>query len=62
MKFKELNLRKWEYKGEKLVNPILILWRLTLFPVYKLSLLLTCLLALVIFGKYAAKEIWDIGQ
>lgn len=50
---------KWEYKGRRLANPLVILWRLFWFPIFKLSAALTCLIALIVWGPYTAKQIWE---
>lgn len=60
--FKDFDIRNWKYRGRELANPFVILYKVTLFPLYKLSLIITCLLALVVFDKHTAYEIWWAGS
>lgn len=53
---------KWEYKGRSLANPIVIIWRLFWFPIFKILLTITCIVAWFAFGKYAAENIWNEGK
>lgn len=58
MKIGKLNIKNWTYAGSKLNNPIVILWKLIWFIPFKISVLITCLFALLGFGWYAAERIW----
>lgn len=59
MSLKKLNIRKWTYNGMKLNNPVVILWKLIWYVPLQISLVFTCLFALIAFGRYSAKAIWD---
>ena len=59
MDLKKLNIRKWSYAGNKLNNPLLIAWKLFWWIPLQISLLVTCLFALIGFGKDAAESIWN---
>lgn len=50
---------KWEYKGRKLANPIVIVWRLLWYPVWRI-LHVALVAALYIGGQsWAAASIWE---
>lgn len=58
MKIGKLDIKEWTYAGCRLNNPLLIIWKLIWFVPFKISVLITCLFALIGFGKYAALTIW----
>lgn len=54
------NFRKWTFDGKKLNNPLVMLWRLIMVPIYTLALLLFCLVSFLSdFDFEGAKEIFN---
>lgn len=56
------NIKDWSYNGEKLANPLLILIRIILYPIYWILLSLTCIAAWITFGKFSAESLWEEGK
>ena len=56
--WKKFDLKTWTYAGNKLNNPIIIIWKLLWIVPLKFFLAITCLCALLGFGWYSASQIW----
>jgi hypothetical protein len=50
---------KWEYKGRKLENPLVILKRALLFIPFYICKILVCFMILLMWGQYQAKDAWE---
>lgn len=46
--------RRWYYNDMQLANPFLIIWRLMLYPVIKITVLFLAFLFLIAGNKYSA--------
>ena len=49
-----ISFRNWTFEGAKLANPLLIVWRLMLLPVIKITVVFLALLYLIAGNKYSA--------
>ena len=54
-----ISFRNWTFGGDKLRNPFAIMWRLLLYPIIKLAVLITAFLYLIAGDKYNAGQIYD---
>ena len=55
----EVNSKGWFWSGSKLVNPFVLLWRLTWLPLYMVSLGVFLIIALIAWGNtHQVKTIW----
>lgn len=46
------NFRKWTFDGQKLNNPLVILWRLFMMPFYTVALMLFCIVSFMADGDF----------
>lgn len=56
----EVNSKGWFWKGTKLVNPFVLLWRLLFLPLYLVSLAIFLVIAFITWGGNTrqVKIIW----
>ena len=54
-----INFREWTFEGRKLNNPLLIIWRIILYPIIKVSVMFTAGLYFIAGDFSAAAEMMD---
>lgn len=51
-------LMQWHWKGRKLANPVVIVWKLIWFIPYQILRVILCLVGGIGFGLHTAEMIW----
>ena len=56
-----ISFKQWTFEGRKIVNPLLIIWRLLMLPIVYILLALICGILITMGNVNAAEDIWDSG-
>lgn len=52
-----ISFRKWTFEGRELNNPLKVIWKLMLYPLIKISILIAAGLYYIAGERYSASEL-----